>query len=46
MAEMCGHEGCNCAAREDGFCSDYCKEHGTKEGHEAHECGCGHPGCH
>ena len=44
MAE-CGHEGCNCEAGENGFCSEYCQRHGTHEGHEAHACGCGHPGC-
>ncbi len=46
MAETCGHEGCNCLPREDGYCSDYCAKHGGHEGHEAHECGCGHPQCH
>jgi hypothetical protein len=46
MAEgTCGHEGCTCAAREDGYCSDYCARHANKEGHVAHECGCGHPVC-
>jgi hypothetical protein len=43
--ETCGHEGCKCEAREDGFCSDYCAKHGTKEGHVAHECNCGHDVC-
>ena len=38
----CGHEGCKCEARGDGFCSDYCANHAGQEGHEAHECGCGH----
>jgi hypothetical protein len=46
MRATCGHEGCDCGAREDGFCSDYCQEHATKEGHQAHECSCGHDGCH
>ena len=46
MAATCGHEGCNCEAREDGYCSDYCVKHGTREGHQAHDCDCGHPGCH
>lgn len=43
--QTCGHEGCNCAAREDGFCSDYCAEHAGHEGHAAHDCQCGHQGC-
>jgi hypothetical protein len=43
--ETCSHEGCTCKAREDGFCSDYCARHGSKEGHVAHECGCGHATC-
>ncbi|MEA2190077.1 MAG: hypothetical protein QOI73_198 [Solirubrobacteraceae bacterium] len=48
MAESCGHEGCRCEAREDredGYCSDYCAEHGSKPGHVAHDCGCGHDCC-
>ena len=45
MAATCGHEGCPCEPREDGFCSDYCQKHGTREGHQAHECSCGHAGC-
>ncbi|MDQ3850741.1 MAG: hypothetical protein M3296_09045 [Actinomycetota bacterium] len=47
MAEqMCGHEGCGCKARDDGYCSDYCARHGSKEGHQAHACDCGHAECH
>ena len=46
MAATCGHEGCHCEPREDGFCSDYCQKHGTREGHHAHDCDCGHAGCH
>jgi hypothetical protein len=47
MAEQtCAHEGCRCAAREDGYCSDYCAKHGSQEGHVAHDCGCGHASCH
>ena len=30
------------ADREDGYCSDYCAKHGSKPGHVAHDCGCGH----
>lgn len=47
MAEKtCGHEGCNCKiAESDTYCSEYCERHGTHEGHVAHDCGCGHPGC-
>jgi hypothetical protein len=50
-AEMdrCRHTGCGCTA-EDGFCSDFCRQHG--EGDHGHEmtadgsgCGCGHPEC-
>lgn len=46
MAQQCGHEGCKCEAREDGYCSDYCQEHGSHEGHVAHACNCGHNNCH
>jgi hypothetical protein len=45
MAQTCGHEGCKCEAREDGYCSDYCAEHASKPGHVAHECNCGHNVC-
>jgi hypothetical protein len=41
----CGHEGCTCEAREDGYCSDYCAKHGSHEGHVAHACHCEHAGC-
>jgi hypothetical protein len=44
--KTCAHEGCQCEAREDGYCSDYCARHGSHEGHEAHDCGCGHASCH
>lgn len=46
MAEqVCGHEGCTCGAREDGYCSDYCAgRDGTPESH-ANDCGCGHSEC-
>ena len=45
MAEaICGGAGCTCAAREDGFCSDHCKEH-AGHGDEGHSCQCGHAGC-
>jgi hypothetical protein len=46
--DTCGHDGCTCEAREDGFCSDYCAAHPDHEGHEghdAHECQCGHTVC-
>lgn len=45
MAETCGHTGCKCEAREDGYCSDYCSEHGDHDGEAAHDCGCGHTVC-
>lgn len=42
----CGHEGCTCEAREDGFCSDHCAQHaGEAHGDDAHQCGCGHVRC-
>jgi hypothetical protein len=50
MAE-CGHEGCTCEAREDGYCSDYCAQPavaGSAEAaddHEGHACHCGHAVC-
>jgi hypothetical protein len=43
--QMCGHEGCACQADESGYCSEYCAKHGSHEGHVAHACDCGHPGC-
>jgi hypothetical protein len=43
--ETCGHAGCTCKARDDGFCSDYCASHPEPEGDAAHECGCGHGAC-
>lgn len=47
MAVTCGHPGCACeTSREDGFCSDYCARHAQQEGHEPHDCGCGHDVCH
>jgi hypothetical protein len=46
MAGTCGHEGCNCAAVDGDYCSEYCQRHATREGHRAHECNCGHPDCH
>lgn len=44
----CKHEGCSCAIpkeRADGYCSDYCQKHGSKEGHQKHACTCGHATC-
>jgi hypothetical protein len=29
MAETCGHAGCNCPARDDGYCSDSCVKDGV-----------------
>jgi hypothetical protein len=44
--DTCPHEGCNCKLEEGKqYCSDYCEKHATHEGHVAHDCGCGHPGC-
>ncbi len=43
---ICGHEGCTCKAREDGFCSDYCAQHAAESHGDAdHQCGCGHMQC-
>jgi hypothetical protein len=51
-ATPCGHEGCTCEAREDGYCSDYCATQAadaagaaTAAEHEGHECHCGHVAC-
>lgn len=48
MAETCGHEGCTCEARADGYCSDYCAQHpGAQDSEVAgdQECHCGHTTC-
>lgn len=45
VEQMCGHEGCTCGARDDGYCSEYCARHGAHEGHVPHQCACGHPEC-
>ena len=40
--ETCRHRGCTCAAKRDGFCSEYCA------GHDAGGddlCACGHDAC-
>lgn len=42
--EMCRQRGCTCAARRDGFCSDYCAGRGAGTGEE-HLCACGHDEC-
>lgn len=42
--EMCRHQGCTCAARGDGYCSDYCSGQGTGAD-EAHPCACDHAEC-
>ena len=41
--ELCRHPGCTCAARRDGFCSDYCA--GDVAGDENELCACGHDDC-
>ncbi len=42
----CDHPGCTCAARADGFCSDYCAEHHDDvAAGSAPECHCGHGEC-
>ncbi len=44
--KTCGHDSCNCKVGEnETYCSEYCERHGSHEGHQPHECGCGHPGC-
>lgn len=44
MAEgTCGHAACTCAATEDDYCSEYCREHAGDE--DPSLCECGHPGC-
>jgi hypothetical protein len=49
-ATPCGHEGCTCDAREDGYCSDYCAAQAPDTAaaagaHEGHQCHCGHMEC-
>ncbi len=39
---QCGHEGCTCEVNE-GFCSDFCRDHGDHT--EATACACGHDAC-
>ncbi|CAN5369636.1 MAG: hypothetical protein ACR2JP_11480 [Acidimicrobiia bacterium] len=41
----CMHEGCTCAAGEDGFCGEYCRMHGESHEDGGHRCECGHPEC-
>jgi len=42
----CMHEGCTCAAGEDGrFCSEYCRMHGESHEDGGHLCECGHAEC-
>lgn len=44
----CSHEGCTCNVpkdRNDNFCSEYCKSHGSDEKHAPHACGCKHGNC-
>ncbi|MDX6691040.1 MAG: hypothetical protein QOG15_2497 [Solirubrobacteraceae bacterium] len=43
--ETCRHRGCTCAARSDGFCSDYCAGHDAGAGGEGDLCACGHDVC-
>jgi hypothetical protein len=42
---MCGHRGCRCDAREDGFCSDHCATQATARVSAEHRCECGHDEC-
>jgi hypothetical protein len=41
----CGGAGCTCNAGENGFCSEYCKDHAESAGHVAETCQCGHDDC-
>ena len=44
--ETCRHQGCTCAARRDGYCSDICaagEDAGVSDGQ--HLCACGHDAC-
>lgn len=44
--DNCTHEGCTCAAGEDGqFCGDYCKTHTESHVGDTHRCECGHAEC-
>ena len=45
VLEMCGHRGCRCDARDDGFCSDHCAAHAGERVDGAHACECGHDHC-
>lgn len=42
---MCGHRGCRCDAREDGFCSDHCAGHASERVSAETPCDCGHDDC-
>jgi hypothetical protein len=41
VAQLCRHQGCTCAARSDGYCSDVC----TGSAEPGQPCLCGHDEC-
>ncbi len=44
-SELCRGRGCTCAARRDGFCSDYCAGVVPRGDGEYGLCACGHDEC-
>ena len=43
--QMCRHQGCTCAAKSDGYCSEYCGGAGADGGQAEGPCSCGHDQC-
>jgi hypothetical protein len=43
--QLCRHQGCTCAAKSDGFCSQYCANHDAGAAEENLPCACGHDEC-
>ncbi|MEA2219994.1 MAG: hypothetical protein QOJ35_2620 [Solirubrobacteraceae bacterium] len=43
VQQICRHRGCTCAAKSDGYCSEYCA--GDDAGDEDQPCACDHDAC-
>jgi hypothetical protein len=44
-SQLCRHHGCTCAAKRDGFCSEYCARHIAGADEKDLPCACGHDEC-